>query len=216
MRTQVRRGRTPTFATGAAVALVVVATMAAPARSMGQELQVDRRAGNVVRFISRASIEEFEGVTDRIDGYVLLDAPTLAQAEGGDATEVYLEVDLASLDTGIGLRNRHMRENYLEVEEFPFATFRGRILGRETVPEGGFRVTAQGLFAVHGVSRSRQLTCRVQEEGAGYRAQCGFEVLLSDHDIEIPKVMFLKLANDIRLELEFTMIPAGAPNGDTP
>ncbi|GMV06574.1 MAG: hypothetical protein AMXMBFR53_28500 [Gemmatimonadota bacterium] len=199
-----------------ATALFLVAVAAAPAATAAQEYQVDRGAPNVVRFLSRASIEEFEGVTDRIDGYVLLDAPSLAEARGGEGTAVYLEVDLASLDTGIGLRNRHMRDNYLHVARFPFAVFEGRVEGLREVGGGGYRVSAQGMLTIHGVARERQLTCRVDAEGRGYRAQCGFEVLLSDHDIEIPKVMFLKLANEIRLELDFHVRLATAPNGDAP
>ncbi len=193
----------------------LVAIVAAGGRAAAQEFQVDPGAENVVRFISRASIEEFEGVTDRIDGYVLLDAPALSADTGGEGTEVYLEVDLGSLDTGIGLRNRHMRDNYLEVGRYPFASFRARI--ESTNPGAGrsYRVTARGTLSIHGVERERTLTCRVEPRGEGHRARCEFEVLLSDHDIEIPKIMFLKLADEIRLELDFSVIPAPARNGDT-
>ena len=41
-------------------------------------------------------------------------------------------------------------------------------------------------------------------------------MLLSDHDIEIPKVMFLKLANEIQVEVEFTVSPAGKSAGGKP
>ena len=173
-----------------------------------QEMQVDRSADREVRFVSRTQVDEFEGVTDRIDGYVLLDGP-LSGSTGGDDTELYLEVDLASLDTGIGLRNRHMRDNYLEVEQYPYAAYRGRITAVQPGVDGGARVTASGTFTVHGVSREREISCDVSPAGAGYRARCAFQVLLSDHDIEIPKVMFLKLANDIQVELEFTVSPSG-------
>jgi hypothetical protein len=54
----------------------------------------------------------------------------------------------------------------------------------------------------------------VEARSPGYRALCAFEVLLSDHQIEIPKVMFLKLANEISLELDFVVTPAGPPSGD--
>lgn len=195
----------------AAAALVVIAAARAPA--VAQEFQVDPRAENVVRFTSRASIEEFQGVSDRIDGYVLLNGPTLSGTTGGDSTEVYLEVDLASLDTGIGLRNRHMRDNYLEVRKYPFATYRARIARAEAGPGQTYRVSARGTLSIHGVDRERELTCRVEPRGSGYRAQCAFEVLLSDHDIDIPKIMFLKLANEIRLELDFTVAPAAERNG---
>jgi polyisoprenoid-binding protein YceI len=187
-----------------------------PASASAQELQVDVGADNVVRFLSRASIEEFEGVTDRIDGYVLLDGPVLTGDTGGDDTELYLEVDLASLDTGIGLRNRHMRDNYLEVAEHPYASYSGRILRADPTSAGGHRVATSGAFTVHGVSRDMEIPCEVTPAGRGYRVTCSFQVLLSDHDIEIPKIMFLKLANEIRVEVDFAMIPAGGGDGDTP
>jgi len=175
-----------------------------------QEFQVDLSAERTVRFISRASIEEFEGVTDKIDGYALLDGPTLTPEVGGNDTEFYLEVDLASIDTGIGLRNRHMRDNYLEVARYPFASYRGSIVSVASAPGGGaFRVTTRGDLTIHGVTRPMEIPCDVTAEGRGYRTRCSFQVLLSDHQIEIPSIMFLKLANEIRLELDFAMAPVG-------
>lgn len=195
----------------AAALLAMAATL--PGAGAGQAFHVDRRAANVVRFVSRAATEEFEGVTSKIDGYVTLDDPALGPRAGSGATELHLEVDLASLETGIGLRDRHMRDRYLEVSRYPFAVYHGRILRAE--PEGGdsWRVTARGELEIHGVVRPRDLTCRVEVRGQGYRARCAFEVLLSDHRIEIPKVMFLKLANEISLELDFSVAPAANPNG---
>jgi polyisoprenoid-binding protein YceI len=174
-----------------------------------QEYQVDLGALREVRFISRASIEEFEGVTDRIDGYILLDGAPLGPESGGSDTELYFEVDLASLDTGIGLRNRHMRDNYLEVEDHPYAAFSGGVAGVAPLSAGGFRVTATGGMSIHGVEREMQIPCDVTLRGERYRARCSFQVLLTDFDIEIPRVMFLKLANEIRLELDFSVVPAG-------
>ncbi len=168
---------------------------------------MDLEAERVVRFISRAAIEEFEGVTDRIDGYVLLDTDGLTEETGRGETELYFEVELASLDTGIGLRNRHMRDNYLEVETYPYAAFGGKIARAAPLADGAYRVTAQGVLGVHGVERERAITCDVSPAGAGYRVQCAFTVLLSDHDIEIPKVMFLKLNNEIRVEVDFYLEP---------
>jgi polyisoprenoid-binding protein YceI len=185
-----------------------LAALAIPARAPAQEFHVDRHAANVVRFTSRATMEEFQGATERVDGYVLLDGPTLASATGSGPTEIRLEVDLASLDTGIGLRNRHMRDRYLEVAKYPFAVYHGRILRSEPGAGGTYVVTAQGTLDIHGVARARDLTCSVEPRGRGYRAVCAFEILLSDHRIDIPRVMFLKLANEISLELDFSVTPA--------
>jgi len=181
-----------------------------------QELDVDSAAERVIRFTSRTQVDDFEGVTDRVDGYVLLDGTPLSASTGGDDTKLYFEVDLASLDTGIGLRNRHMRDNYLEVEKYPYASFEGKITSVEASPGGGGRVTASGTFTVHGVSREREIACDVTPSGEGYHTRCAFTVLLSDHDIEIPKVMFLKLANEIQVDVAFTVRPVGRDAGGNP
>ena len=206
-----------TRVTSAASSLAAIAVAFAVGSSLhAQEMDVDRSANRIVRFISRSQVDEFEGVTDHIDGYVLLDGQPLSASTGGDDTELYLEVDLASIDTGIGLRNRHMRDNYLEVEKYPFASFKGSISAVQAGEGGAWKVMANGTFTIHGVSRDRETACDVTSVGEGYHAACGFQVLLSDHDIEIPKVMFLKLANEIRVEVEFTVSPAGKSAGGNP
>jgi polyisoprenoid-binding protein YceI len=172
-----------------------------------QEYHVDGQAENRVAFISRASIEEFEGVTNRIDGYVLLDGDGVRAGERFEGAEFYFEVDLASLDTGIGLRNRHMRDNYLEVADHPFATFGGDI-DRIARSEAGFRITSRGVFTVHGVEQPRTLECDAAPDADGWQVSCEFTVNLTDHRITIPKIMFLKLAEDIRVEIAMRLRPA--------
>jgi polyisoprenoid-binding protein YceI len=181
-----------------------------PVALLGQEFQVDLGAEKIVRFTSRAAIEEFEGVTDRIDGFLVLTTPRLESGLGGDDTEFYFEVDLGSLDTGIKLRNRHMRDNYLEVRKYPYATLEGRLGSVQEDPEGGFRVAIVGIMGIHGVSKRVSIPCGVSEEGSGYRARCAWELLLSDYEIEIPRIMFLKLADNIRIELDFALVPASS------
>ncbi len=178
-----------------------------PMSATSQEFHVDRDADNEVRFISRTPLDEFDGVTDRIDGYVLLDGPRL-QEGAPQESQLYLEVDLGSLDTGIGLRNRQMRDHYLEVEKFPYAFLEATIDRVEAEDDGVFHVTAQGVLNIHGVEREVNIPCDVSDRGEGYRVRCTFNVLLSDFDIEIPKIMFLKLADEIRLELDFAVLPA--------
>ena len=192
--------------TGAAV----LCLLSGPWGAAAQEYHVDRDAENRVVFISRAAIEEFEGVTDRIDGYVLLDGGDVRAGDDFEDTELYFEVDLASLDTGIGLRNRHMRDNYLEVGDHPFATFDGQV-PRIAAEGSGYRVESPGTFAVHGVEQPRNLGCGLTPDGDGWWVACDFVVNLSDHDIEIPRIMFLKLAEDIRVELRFRLRPAPTP-----
>lgn len=176
--------------------------------SAQQAYQVALESDRLVRFTSRAAIDEFEGTTERVDGLVLLNTDEVTDRTVGTKTELYFEVDLASLDTGIGMRDRQMRDNYLEVEEYPYAAFGGVIEQVSSLPGAMFRVTTRGVLGIHGVERERVLTCDLAPVDEGYHVDCSFTVLLSDHDIEIPRIMFLKLNNQIRLELSFILEPA--------
>ena len=72
---------------------------------------MDLKAKNLVAFISDAPIEDIEGVTSAIDGYVIWSGDSLTLDANYESSEVYFEVELAGLKTGIGLRDSHLRDN---------------------------------------------------------------------------------------------------------
>ena len=172
-----------------------------------QAYQVALESDRLVRFTSSTAIDEFEGTTERLDGLVLLNTEELTDRTGGAESEIYFEVDLASLDTGIGMRDRQMRNSYLEVDRYPYAAFGGTIEQVVSLPGEMFQVTTQGILGIHGIEQERALTCNLATVNEGYRVNCSFSVFLSDHDIEIPKLMFLKLNNEIRMDLNFILEP---------
>ena len=191
------------------ISLVLVGIFLGAAVLSGQQAyQVALESDRLVRFTSRTVIDEFEGTTERVDGLVLLNTEELTDRTGGPESEIYFEVDLASLDTGIGMRDRQMRDSYLEVEQYPYAAFGGTIEQVVSLPGAMFRVTTRGILGIHGVKQERALTCDLATVNKGYHVNCSFPVFLSDHDIEIPKLMFLKLNNEIRMELDFILEPA--------
>ncbi len=169
----------------------------------GAEYQVDKAQKNLVKFISDAPMEDFEGITDKIDGYIFWEGEDLL-----NKSEMYFEVDLSSLDTGIGLRNRHMRENYLETEKFPFTHFTGHLTSADKLAEGEYQVTAQGTMFIHGVEKNLTVEGKIVSIPEGYQIQAKFITPLSDYNIEIPQLMFFKIDENMRLELDFYVKPA--------
>ncbi len=162
------------------------------------EYHVDKKQENEVKFISDAPLENFEGVTDHIDGYIYW--------EGDDITNssaVYFEVDLNTLDTGIGLRNRHMRENYLETERYPRTSFKGKIVSTKQGVKDTSLVNAEGKMFIHGVERPLAVEARLIPHGSGYRIVSRFYVKLSDYEIEIPSIMFYKIDENMDIRLDF-------------
>jgi hypothetical protein len=183
--------------------LLLVLWAVLPSTVNALECHVDTSADNTVRFVSDAPIEDFDGVTNRIDGFVVWSGSTLDTSAQFEGSEFYFEVPLDALDTGVDLRNSHMRENYLHTDRFPYASFSGHIEGVAHDTSGGIRVVTQGVFSIHGVEKDQDIACLVSANESGYRVQASFPVSLTDHDIEIPSLMFLKINEIVELELDF-------------
>jgi polyisoprenoid-binding protein YceI len=162
------------------------------------EYQVDTSKKNLVKFISDAPMEDIEGITDKIDGYLYREGQDLTEQ-----SELYFEVDLNSLDTGIGLRNRHMRENYLETEKFPFTHFTGKITKADKIAENKYSVSVDGNMFIHGETRPLTVEGEIIETSEMLQIRTAFQVKLSDYKIKIPQLMFLKINENIKLELDF-------------
>ena len=110
---------------------------------LAQEFHVDQSKENVVKFISDAPLESFEGVTDNIDGYMYLKS-----IDDLNDNQIYFEVDLTTIDTGIDLRNRHMRDNYLETDKYRFTFYEGRITEISNANENSYNVKTSGKLLI--------------------------------------------------------------------
>ena len=163
-----------------------------------EECFVDKSKNNLVKFISEATIENFEGITNNIDGYLFYkDKDFLSESE------IYFEVDLRTVDTGIGLRNRHMREDYLETNKYPMTNYKGKIIYFEKVSDAEYKVVIDGNMSIHGVTKPLKINGNLYKADDDYRVKAYFEILLTDYNIEIPKLMFMKISNTIKLALDF-------------
>lgn len=168
--------------------------------SNAAEYNVDKSKKNTVKFISDAPIEDFEGITDIIDGYIYWEGEDMI-----NKSQLYFEVDLNTIDTGIGLRNRHMRENYLETDKYRYASYKGEIISVKKVSESSFDVEVKGTMGIHGVKKVIPIKGKITKSDNGLRIQSQFNVNLLDHKIEIPKFMFLKISEIMDMRLDFYM-----------
>jgi polyisoprenoid-binding protein YceI len=179
--------------------LLAVLVAFAFASVYAKECNVNKEKKNLVKFISDAPIEDFEGTTDKIDGYIMIEG--MESLVGG---EMYFEVDLNSLDTGIGLRNRHMRENYLHTDKYPMTNFEGKIIEAEKETADRSKVKVKGKIFIHG--KTKELTAEgyiTTNHSGSYRIQTKFVVNLTDFDIEVPQIMVMKIDEEMDMVLDF-------------
>jgi polyisoprenoid-binding protein YceI len=167
-----------------------------PAAAGAAEWQVDTAArGNQVRFTSEVAALSFSGVTDQVDGFYYCDGPDLFA--GSDTLR--FEVDLRTLRTGIGKRDRDMRE-VLATDRWPRAVFAGTIATQEPVDTAvvAFRVIARGTLSLHGVDRPLELpgTLVVGQDGSSVATR--FTMRLEDFDIRAPTLAaFIKVSQEV-------------------
>src|SRR4030095_12424028 len=90
-----------------------------------------------------------------------------------------------------------MRQNHLETDKYPRATFDGvsvKTAGAALVAGTPSKLEVEGNFTLHGVTRRLRTTVEVllkDEHTLQFRA--AFNVPLADYKIDRPKFLFLKL-----------------------
>jgi hypothetical protein len=109
------------------------------------------------------------------------------------------------------LQREHFLENYMEVDRFPHAVFKGRLIEAVdlTVP-GTHHVRAKGTFSVHGVDQERIIECTIVSASNGLRVTGTFDVALADHGIRIPKIVQQKLAPVVQVKVDLLFAGQGS------
>lgn len=200
-----------------AVVVSLMALVTSPA-AFAKEIKFDISDPNGrdnVSFTSNAPIEVINGHTSKITGSITIDD----SLDLKKPVSAELDVDLASIDTGIALRNEHMRDNFLETAKYPKATFKLKsVAGGPTVlkDKQKVQIKAVGEFTVHGKTVHKEVPLDVTyfklcPSTEGKFKNCDliqingtFPVPFKDHDIKRPEVVFQKLADTVYVTVNAT------------
>ena len=97
-----------------------------------------------------------------------------------------------------GLQREHFNENYMESDKFPEATFKGKIIEQvDLTKEGKYMVRAKGTLSIHGVDQERIIKSNVAVQKGTISVESKFSILITDHDIKVPRVVHEKIASEI-------------------
>ena len=146
-------------------------------------------------FKSSAPLLTFTGSSKNLTGLIDL-----------DETLIDFYLDLETLDTGINLRNRHMRESYLETDKFRFAEFTGTLL--TTFDAGSDEVQpvrVKGEFTMRGISKEMEIEGTLKNNGGDLILEASWVILLEDYNIRRPRVVFYELAEEQEITISATL-----------
>lgn len=141
-----------------------------------------------ITFESETDFETILGHTNTASGQVIADL------EAGTAS-VDVRVPVATLDTGIELRNKHLQSSdWLDAKKNPDLRFVSR--SAHKLDDGSWEIA--GDFSLHGVTKPLTIRAQVKPipaeaakaaglgKGDWLRVSTPFEVKLSDFGIEVP------------------------------
>lgn len=150
-----------------------------------------------ISFFSKAPLEDIEAKNTRANSIINL-----------SNRELVVRIPVAQFQFKNKLMQQHFNENYMESEKYPYATFKGKINEELDLSKTGvYSVSASGVLNIHGVEQERKLSGKLTVGEKSLVLEAIFEVLLVDHKIEIPKLVFKKIAEKIEVSTTINYSP---------
>jgi YceI-like domain len=153
-------------------------------------------ASSDISFFSKAPLEDIEAHNKEAKGII-----------DWTSRNFTFRIPIKSFVFKKSLMQEHFNENYMESTKFPNATFKGIIEGDfDLTKNGTYSVTASGELDIHGVKQSRKIVATIEVKDKGIKINCKFSVKVADHKIEIPTLVFNKIAEEVEVTVQSELI----------
>lgn len=154
-----------------------------------------RASESMIRFFSDAPLEDIEAISEK--------ASSIIDLESG---QIVIAIPIRSFDFEKELMEEHFNENYLESDKYPRATFRGKITNWNG-QKGKNPASAEGELEIHGVKQPVNLKGSILYEGDRLEISTIFTIKLEDYDVDIPKAVFYKIAEEVEVTANLKYAP---------
>jgi len=178
---------------------LVLAFTATAALADSRTYEIRPDAKNLAEFHAEDSYDAFDGKTHKITGGIVADPANPS------AASVEVTIDMASLDTGNALRNREMKELYLDTGKHPTAKFKSVSINAPAAiaPNTPADIKVTGDFTLHGVTKRLTIPVRVVLIPDGHiHATSSFSVHMPDFGIDVPQNILVTVNNDVPVRLD--------------
>jgi polyisoprenoid-binding protein YceI len=183
----------------ASPALAQTPPMPDPATAPAAATVLSAKSGTVTYHLVH-KLHKFDGVCKQPEGKVRI-------LPNGKA-QVMVRAKVESFDSGNSNRDSHMKET---VEAARFPTVELKATG-DAAPPTTFPATVERTFhaevTFHGVPKSLDIPVQLTYESAtSIKAKAHFILKVEDFKIERPSLMFVKIDNDMPVDVELTFAP---------
>jgi len=159
-------------------------------------------------FVSDAPLDTMVGKTAKITGTLIVDPDDISKTKGS------FKVPVVSLRTGNDLRDEHLRgDGWLDAKKYPHIEFEitevvlGKKDSKALKKNKETKVQVKGKFTAHGVTKLVATQGTVKRLDDSLRIKAKFTVNLEDHEISVPTIVRLKIANEMEVSVDLVALP---------
>ena len=122
-----------------------------------------------------------------------------------DSGQIAAVILISEFDFRLGLMQEHFNENYLESNIYPKSTFEGQIINFNLKElNGDFKeYEIEGVLMIKGVNNEIITNAKIRKLDEKIELISGFSVMLSDYNVKIPKIVFKKIDEEVKINLNF-------------
>ena len=180
----------------------VVAFVIALAASAQNGAALDLRSGALELIPSKTVVEfRLPGTLHATHGTFKLERGTIIADPATGKAGGSIVVDAKSGDTGIGKRDKDMRENVLDAQRYPEITLDPQHFTLKLEKDGQFQSMLEGVLTIHGARHKIVTDVHGQLVGNTLTATCHFSVPYVDWGMEDPSLFFLTVAKQVDIDI---------------
>lgn len=146
---------------------------------------------STTKFYSSATLEDITATTKKGKSVIDLSNGNIA-----------FSIPIKSFEFDKSLMQEHFNEKYMESEKYPKASFSGTIekwKNGQSIEEA----LAKGKLTIHGVTKEISAKGSVKFEKGKLIITTKFNVRLEDYDVEVPSLMFQKIAEVVEVTINY-------------
>jgi polyisoprenoid-binding protein YceI len=158
--------------------------------------KVSTKNGQVVFEASVPAFEEVKATTKT--------ASCVLNTSNGEMASLIL---IKSFRFKIALMEEHFNENYMDSDNFPKATLKGKLLNfdQKKLTESFQTFTLDGKLDMHGKSLDVKIPVRIKKVKDVIEITSDFKINTSDFDIKIPAAVSKKVAKEVEVKVNYTL-----------
>ncbi len=168
------------------------------------------------KYYTKTGITEFDGSKAAFEPIKAKNNSSISAIDVSNGNIAAL-IKIKDFEFRLGLMQEHFNENYLESYKYPKSTFEGNIelstgsifdgkteiFDYGLVDENFMDIIIKGQLTIKGVTKDIIATGKIKKIENDLNLISNFSIKLSDFNVRIPKVVFMKIDEVVKINLNY-------------